>query len=437
MPGPLQVIAVGFSPGSDFQGRILDEVDRLQGKGTMRLLDLLLVAKDEDGTIEPIVIEGDEEELGALLSSIVPLMGVGARESEDGESSGLDPVDTWALAESLEPGSALAVLLIEHTWAESLFDTIAQTGGAMLGEGFLTADAGLIVGAEVAAMEEAAEVIAEAEVLEARAVLDAIAAQAEAAEAVAASEQIQAAAAASAIAALIEAGIVEEAAAHEAIEAVRSAGLIIAAADEMAADAVADDMLLVAAADAAAAEAIDDDAALVAAADEITEEAIAEDAAEIIAADELTDEAIADDAADIAAADELTEQAIAGDAAVIAAADEATAEAVAGDIADVINVDEATREAIEDDEAVVAEADEVAGEALAEAADALDAASITVAEARVLRYLPTRMTFALIAGKLGISRAAAKDRADRVYKKLGVRNRAEAVERARELGLIK
>jgi hypothetical protein len=54
MPGPLQVIAVRFGrfgPGADFQGRVLAKVDRLQGRGVLRLLDVLFVAKDEDGTI--------------------------------------------------------------------------------------------------------------------------------------------------------------------------------------------------------------------------------------------------------------------------------------------------------------------------------------------------------------------------------------------------
>jgi len=46
------------------------------------------------------------------------------------------------------------------------------------------------------------------------------------------------------------------------------------------------------------------------------------------------------------------------------------------------------------------------------------------------------LTFALIADKLGISRSAAKDRAGRLYQKLGVHSRADAVARARGLGLI-
>ena len=81
-------------------------------------------------------------------------------------------------------------------------------------------------------------------------------------------------------------------------------------------------------------------------------------------------------------------------------------------------------------------ADEVTAEAVAEAAATISAASISLAEARILRYLPTPLTFALIADKLGISRSAAKDRARRLYQKLGVHSRADAVTRARALGLI-
>ena len=347
MPGPLQVIAVSFSSGSDFQGRVLAEVDRLQGRGVLRLLDVIFVAKNEDGTIEPVVVGGDDDDLGALLSSILALGGGGLVEPT-GEvgSSGFALADAWALAESLLPGTALALLLVEHGWAQALFDAVAESGGALLGEGFLTAEAGLVVGAEVAAVEEAAEVIAVAQAAEARATLAAMAAQTQAADAIAASKAIVAGAAAVAVRALIDAGIVQETAAHEAVEALNAAGLIVTAADQAAADAVAED------------------------------------------------------AAAVRTADQATAEAVAEDAAAVRTADQAAAEAVAGAAANVA------------------------------------AASITLAEARVLRYLPTRLTFALIADKLGISRSAAKERAERAYKKLGVHNRAEAVNRARALGLI-
>ncbi len=347
MPGPLQVIAVSFSPGSDFQARVLAEVDRLQGRGVLRLLDVIFVAKNEDGAIEPVVVGGDDDDLGALLSSILPLGGGSVVEPTRGVgSSGFALAHAWALAESLLPGTALALLLVEHGWAQALFDAVAESGGALLGEGFLTAEAGLVVGAEVAALEEAAEVIAVAQAAEARATLAAMAAETQAAEAIAASEAIVAGAAAVAVQALIDAGVVQEAAAHEAVEALNAAGLMVAAADQAAA------------------------------------------------------EVVAEDAAAVRNADQAAAEAVAEDAAAVRTADRAAAEAVAGAAANVA------------------------------------AASITVAEARVLRYLPTRLTFALIADKLGISRSAAKERAQRAYKKLGVHNRAEAVNRARALGLI-
>src|SRR5450759_2909964 len=206
MPGPLQVIAVSFGPGADFRGRVLAEVDRLQGRGMLRLLDMLFVAKDEDGTIQQLVV-GDDEDFGALLASVVPLDGADLAEPSVGDGlSGFDPADAWALAESLHPGTALAFLLIEHGWAQPLFDAIAETGGALLGEGFLTSESGLLVGAEVAAMEEAAEVIAAAQAAEARATLLAMAAGTQAAEEIAASEAIRSAVSADAIQALITAG---------------------------------------------------------------------------------------------------------------------------------------------------------------------------------------------------------------------------------------
>src|SRR5258708_3776906 len=94
-----------------------------------------------------------------------------------------DPADALALADSLQPGTALAFLLVEHHWAAPLFDAIAEAGGPLIGEGFLTSEAGQVVGAEVAALEEASQVIAQAQAGEADALLAAVAAEAEAAEA--------------------------------------------------------------------------------------------------------------------------------------------------------------------------------------------------------------------------------------------------------------
>ena len=347
MAAPLQVIALSFSRDAGAEDRILAEVDRLRGRGVLRLLDMLFVAKSQDGAVEKLII-GDDEDFGSLLAAVVPITDGGpAVSAPAGGPAAFGPADARALADSLQPGTAVAFLLVEHCWAAPLFEAIAETGGTLIGEGFLTSEAGLVVGAEVAAMEEASEVIAQAQADEADALLAAVAARAQAAAAVADSERIQSAAAAAAVRALIIAGLVEEAAAHEAVAALTAAGLIVAAADQAAADAVADD------------------------------------------------------------------------AATVEAADEVAAASLAQSLA------------------TIAAADEVALEAAGEAEQRVKAASVTMAEAQVLRYLPKPLPFSVIADKLGISRSAAKERAARLYKRLGVHTRDEAVSRARSLGLIR
>jgi len=333
MTAPLQLIALTFRLGADAESRLLAEVDRIEGRGALRVLDVLLLAKGQDGTVEGLGV-GDNEDFGSLLASIAPSGSQHEGRSAAGNGVASEPAGSGmagvqALANSVEPGTAVAFLLVEHLWAGPLVDAVSAAGGALVSDDFLAGDASLAIAAEVAAVEEACVVIAGAQAAEAAAVLRAAAASAEAAEAEAASERVQEAAAAAAVSALIAAGLVEEAAAHEAVTALTAAGLITDAADRAAGDAVAEDLALIGA------------------------------------------------------------------------------------------------------------ADEVAAEAAEEADARMRAASITRSEAQILRYLPQPVPFSVIADKLGISRSAAKERAERLYQRLGVHSRDEAVNRARTIGLLR
>jgi LuxR family maltose regulon positive regulatory protein len=66
----------------------------------------------------------------------------------------------------------------------------------------------------------------------------------------------------------------------------------------------------------------------------------------------------------------------------------------------------------------------------------LTATPLTPAEMRVLRYLPTHLSFGAIAQELFVSRSTVKTQAIAVYRKLGVSSRALAVAQANELGLL-
>ena len=287
MTAPLQLIGLTFPLGTDAESRLLAEVDRIEGRGVLRVLDLVFVAKGRDGTVEGLEV-GDDEDFGSLLASVSPFEVPTSGRPAAGQPAGSGVAAVQALADSLEPGSAVALLLVEHLWANPLVGAVSAAGGALINDNFLTGDISLAVGAEIAAVEEASAVIAEAQAAEAAAVLRAIAASAEAAEAEAVSERIQEAAAADAVRALIAAGMIEAAAAHEAVAALTAAGLITEAAVQASGQAVADAAVTIAAADQAAGEAVAEDLALIGAADQVAAEAT-EDAQARTQAASITD----------------------------------------------------------------------------------------------------------------------------------------------------
>ena len=62
--------------------------------------------------------------------------------------------------------------------------------------------------------------------------------------------------------------------------------------------------------------------------------------------------------------------------------------------------------------------------------------SLTPAETRILRLLPTHRTLAAIGTQLGVGRPTVKTHIEHIYKKLGATNRADAVTRAESAGLL-
>ena len=62
--------------------------------------------------------------------------------------------------------------------------------------------------------------------------------------------------------------------------------------------------------------------------------------------------------------------------------------------------------------------------------------ALTIAELRILRFLPSHLSFREIATRLHVSANTVKTQAHAVYRKLGATSRSEAVARAREVGLV-
>jgi hypothetical protein len=118
--GPVELLFVEF-PGNQFTGEIIPALTELIEQGTIRVIDLVFVAKDADGNSVGIALEDLPDEskdaFTALVSEVAELIA-----EEDVED----------LAEGLEPNSSAAILLFEHTWAIPFRDAIAGSGGRLV-----------------------------------------------------------------------------------------------------------------------------------------------------------------------------------------------------------------------------------------------------------------------------------------------------------------
>jgi hypothetical protein len=130
--GPVQVLVVGFDR-FEFSGEVMAELDRLREAGTARLLDVLLVERAEDGTLETLPFPaGAPAGLGSLAAGIL-----GSPDADIPGAAEPVPGSTWSLADAIPVGTVAAVALIEHLWATPLREAINRAGGAALEETWL------------------------------------------------------------------------------------------------------------------------------------------------------------------------------------------------------------------------------------------------------------------------------------------------------------
>jgi uncharacterized membrane protein len=147
--GPVQMLIVGFE-GDNFDGSIMEELNRLKEHDIVRLIDLLFVKKNDDGEIEVQQrsdLNADEaEQFGAIVGALVGFGAdgdegasygavAGAAELEDGHVFDDDAV--WYLGDAIPDGTAAAVALLEHRWAIPLRDKIAKAGGLTLSDAWV------------------------------------------------------------------------------------------------------------------------------------------------------------------------------------------------------------------------------------------------------------------------------------------------------------
>ncbi len=121
--GPVDYVVVEFPAGaSNFTGEMAAELLALVNSRTIRVIDVLILTKDADGTVEATELS-DIGELGELQ----------AIEAELGELLAADDVDH--LAAAMDPGSTAGVLIWENLWAAPFASAVRRSGGQLIADG--------------------------------------------------------------------------------------------------------------------------------------------------------------------------------------------------------------------------------------------------------------------------------------------------------------
>ena len=160
--GPVQLISIGFDRDANFEGKVIEELAKLESERTIRTLDVLFIARDTDSDDIVVLEHPDAADLGGIVGALLGLEFDGEAASpqagdgqEDHHAFGFSQDDIQQMAAGLAPGESAGILLIEHVWARDLRKACRGAGGRIIGEGFLTPETIRAVEPQLAAMSDA------------------------------------------------------------------------------------------------------------------------------------------------------------------------------------------------------------------------------------------------------------------------------------------
>jgi hypothetical protein len=117
--GPVELLVVKF-PGNQFTGEIAPALTELVESGTIRVLDILFINKDEEGLVEMVEINDlilDDKTFDPIVSDLTDL---------------LTEEDVEAFGAVLEPNSSAALMLFENTWAARFAGALRNAKGELI-----------------------------------------------------------------------------------------------------------------------------------------------------------------------------------------------------------------------------------------------------------------------------------------------------------------
>ena len=123
--GPLEFVVIGCK-GNQFTSEIVPELNSIQEKGLIRVVDLFFVRKDVNGTVTVLEVNDlNEEELAAFDPIKEDLMGF------------LTPEDIVLLTETIPHDTSAVIVLLEHVWLVKLTEGLDRAGAVLLAGGMV------------------------------------------------------------------------------------------------------------------------------------------------------------------------------------------------------------------------------------------------------------------------------------------------------------
>jgi Family of unknown function (DUF6325) len=120
--GPIDIVVLSYPPGAPATGEAAPLLLDLVERGVIRVLDVLFVTKDEDGSV------------AGFQARDLQSQGVGDFHVFEGASSGmLGDDDARTAAEALEPGSGAVLIVYENRWAAPFAAAVRRNGGEVVG----------------------------------------------------------------------------------------------------------------------------------------------------------------------------------------------------------------------------------------------------------------------------------------------------------------
>jgi hypothetical protein len=143
--GPLEYTVIGFRGKQELDGSIAHELEKVVANGTIRIVDLVFIARDDQDNAVAVELDAKSD---PRFASFAPLI--------SGSLALLTPEDIESIAETLPDDTAALVVLFEHRWAEELKEAIGAKGGFLVGRATIPPEVLEELTEELAAQEYAA-----------------------------------------------------------------------------------------------------------------------------------------------------------------------------------------------------------------------------------------------------------------------------------------